>query len=286
MSKLAAALCGVVKQYPDFTLGPVNLEIPAGSIVGLVGENGAGKTTLLKMLCGVNRPDGGTIALLSDSPQDVNARTELGVVFEDAYFYENLTGRQVGRALAGVVGSRWDAAAFDSYLHRFSLPCDKRMKELSRGMRMKLSLAGALAHHPALLVLDEATSGLDPVVRGELLDLFLDFIQDENHSILMSSHITADLEQAADSIAYLHRGRLLFHENKDDLMQEYSILRCGEADLHHLAGNCVIHTRRTAFGCESLVKGRAAVAAALPGAVLDPAKIDDIMRFYSGRDAQ
>ena len=286
MSKLAAALCGVVKQYPDFTLGPVNLEIPAGSIVGLVGENGAGKTTLLKMLCGVNRPDGGTIALLSDSPQDVNARTELGVVFEDAYFYENLTGRQVGRALAGVFGSRWDAAAFDSYLHRFSLPRDKRMKELSRGMRMKLSLAGALAHHPALLVLDEATSGLDPVVRGELLDLFLDFIQDENHSILMSSHITADLEQAADSIAYLHHGKLLFHENKDDLMQEYGILRCGEADLQRLAENCVIHTRRTAFGCESLVKGRAAVAAALPGAVLDLAKIDDIMRFYSGRDTQ
>ena len=286
MSKLAAALCGVVKQYPDFTLGPVNLEIPAGRIVGLVGENGAGKTTLLKMLCGVNRPDGGTIALLSDSPQDVNARTELGVVFEDAYFYENLTGRQVGRALAGVFGSRWDAAAFDSYLHRFSLPRDKRMKELSRGMRMKLSLAGALAHHPALLVLDEATSGLDPVVRGELLDLFLDFIQDENHSILMSSHITADLEQAADSIAYLHHGKLLFHENKDDLMQEYGILRCGEADLQRLAESCVIHTRRTAFGCESLVKGRAAVAAALPGAVLDPAKIDDIMRFYSGRDTQ
>ena len=160
------------------------------------------------------------------------------------------------------------------------------MKELSRGMRMKLSLAGALAHHPALLVLDEATSGLDPVVRGELLDLFLDFIQDENHSILMSSHITADLEQAADSIAYLHHGKLLFHENKDDLMQEYGILRCGEADLQRLAENCVIHTRRTAFGCESLVKGRAAVAAALPGAVLDPAKIDDIMRFYSGRDTQ
>ena len=208
------------------------------------------------------------------------------MVFEDAYFYENLTGRQVGRALAGVFGSRWDAAAFDSYLHRFSLPGDKRMKELSRGMRMKLSLAGALAHHPTLLVLDEATSGLDPVVRGELMDLFLDFIQDENHSILMSSHITADLEQAADSIAYLHRGRLLFHENKDDLMQEYGILRCGEADLHRLAGSCVIHTRRTEFGCESLVKGRANLAAALPGAVMDPAKIDDIMRFYSGRDAQ
>lgn len=286
MSTLAAALCGVVKQYPDFTLGPVELEIPAGSIVGLVGENGAGKTTLLKMLCGVNRPDKGSIALLGGTPQDTAARAELGVVFEDAYFYENLTGRQVGRALAGIFGPRWDDAAFDSYLHRFSLPGDKRMKEFSRGMRMKLSLAGALAHHPRLLVLDEATAGLDPVVRGELLDLFLDFIQDENHSILMSSHITADLEQAADSIAYLHRGLLLFHENKDDLMQEYGILRCSEPDLNRLPAGCVVHTRHTGFGCESLVKGRATVAAALPGAVLDPAKIDDIMRFYSGRDTQ
>ena len=286
MSTLAAALSGVVKQYPDFTLGPVELEIPAGSIVGLVGENGAGKTTLLKMLCGVNRPDKGRIALLDGTPQDTAARAEMGVVFEDAYFYENLTGRQVGRALAGIFGPRWDAAAFDSYLHRFSLPGDRRMKEFSRGMRMKLSLAGALAHHPRLLVLDEATSGLDPVVRGELLDLFLDFIQDENHSILMSSHITADLEQAADSIAYLHQGQLLFHENKDDLMQEYGILRCSEPDLGRLPEGSVIHTRRTGFGCESLVKGRAAVAAVLPAAVLDPAKIDDIMRFYSGRDAQ
>lgn len=286
MSKLAAALCGVEKRYPDFVLGPVNLEIPAGSIVGLVGENGAGKTTLLKLLCGVNRPDGGSIALLGGTPRDPQARAELGVVFEDAYFYENLTGRQVGRALAGIFGARWDAAAFDGYLKHFALNPDKKMKELSRGMRMKLNLAGALAHHPALLVLDEATSGLDPVMRGELMDLFLDFIQDENHSILMSSHITADLEQVADTIAYLHHGQLLFHENKDELLQEYGLLRCAEADLARLDPGCVVFTRRTGFGCESLVKGRAAVAAALPGAVVDAAKIDDIMRFYSGRDAQ
>ena len=153
-------------------------------------------------------------------------------------------------------------------------------------MRLKLNLATALAHDPELLVLDEATAGLDPVVRSEMLDLFMEFIQDERHSILMSSHITSDLEQAADSIAYLHHGKLLFHENKDDLLQEYGLLRCGRAALDRLPAGAVIYTRQGAFGCESLVKGRAEVRRLLPDAVCDPAGIDDIMRFYSGRDAQ
>lgn len=153
-------------------------------------------------------------------------------------------------------------------------------------MRMKLSLATALAHAPELLVLDEPTSGLDPVVRGEILDLFLDFIQDETRSILMSSHITTDLEQVADSIAYLHKGRLLFQEDKDELLAEYGLLRCAQADLAKLPDGAAIHTERRAFGCETLVRGREAVRAALPGAVCDPAGIDDIMRFYSGRDTQ
>ena len=153
-------------------------------------------------------------------------------------------------------------------------------------MRMKLSLATALAHDPELLILDEAPAGLDPVVRGELLDLLLDFIQDENHSILISSHITGELEQVADSIAYLHQGRLLFQEDKDALLLEYGILRCGAGDLAALPGDCIVHTRRTDFGCETLVKGREKVLRLLPGAVCDPAGIDDIMRFTSGRDKQ
>ena len=137
-----------------------------------------------------------------------------------------------------------------------------------------------------LLVLDEATAGLDPVVRGELLDLFLEFIQDERHSIVMSSHITADLEQIADSIAYLHNGQLLFQENKDDLLQEYGVLHCGEDVLTSLPAGLVVFTRRGAYGCESLVRERRTVQELLPEAVCDAARLDDIMRFYSGRDAQ
>lgn len=286
MAANAAALRGITKQYKSFTLGPVDLTVPAGSIVGLIGENGAGKTTLLKLLCGVNRADIGTVELLGGSPADPTARAKIGVVFEDAFFYEGFTAAQVSRSMAGVYGARWNAEAFAGYLRRFGLDTGKKIKEYSRGMRLKLSLAAALAHGPELLVLDEATAGLDPVVRGELMYLFLEFIQDERHSILMSSHITADLEQVADSIAYLHNGQLLFHENKDELLQSYGVLHCGEGALTSLPADLVIFTKRGAFGCESLVKDRAAALEFLPDAVCDAAGLDDIMRFYSGRDAQ
>lgn len=286
MPNEAAALRGVQKQYKDFVLGPLDLTVPAGTIVGLVGENGAGKTTTLKIACGVNRPDAGDVSLLGSTPADKSARARLGVVFEDAYFFGGLTAGRIGRSMAGIFRDRWDAGLFATLLQRFGLDPRKKVSAYSRGMRMKLSLATALAHHPDLLVLDEATAGLDPVVRSEMLDLFLEFIQDEQHSILMSSHITSDLEQIADSIAYLHHGQLLFHENKDALLQEYGLLRCGKAELETLPADCVVFTRQNAFGCESLVKDRATVQQLLPGAVCDPAGIDDIMRFYSGRDTQ
>ena len=281
-----AALRGITKQYKDFILGPVDMTVPAGSIVGLIGENGAGKTTLLKILCGVNRADDGTVDLLGGSPADAATRAKIGVVFEDAFFYGSFTAAQVARSLAGMYGARWNADSFSAYLRRFGLDAGKKLKEYSRGMRLKLSLAAALAHDPELLVLDEATAGLDPVVRGELLDLFLEFIQDERHSIVMSSHITADLEQIADSIAYLHNGQLLFQENKDDLLQEYGVLHCGEDVLTSLPAGLVVFTRRGAYGCESLVRERRTVQELLPEAVCDAARLDDIMRFYSGRDAQ
>lgn len=286
MTNEAAVLRGVQKRYKDFTLGPVDLTVPAGTIVGLVGENGAGKTTTLKLLCGVNPADAGEITLLGSQPSDPAARARLGVVFEDAYFYGGLNAEQIGKSMSGIFAAAWDAPAYTDLLQRFGLDAHKKVSEYSRGMRMKLSLATALAHKPDLLVLDEATAGLDPVVRSEMLDLFLEFIQDEGHSILMSSHITSDLEQVADSIAYLHHGKLLFHEDKDALLQEYGLLRCSRAQLEKLPAGTAVHTRESAFGCESLVKGRAEVQHLLPEAICDPASIDDIMRFYSGRDAQ
>lgn len=286
MMKEAVVLHGVQKHYRDFKLGPLDLTVPTGTIVGLVGENGAGKTTTLRLLCGVSRPDAGQVTLLGGRPTDPALRRRIGVMFEDAYFYGTLTARQIGKSMAGIFGEQWDAARFDGMLDRFGLDPKKKVQAYSRGMRMKLSLATALAHDPELLVLDEATAGLDPVVRGEMLDLFLEYIQDERHSILMSSHISSDLEQVADSIAYLHRGQLLFQEDKDTLLQEYGLLRCARQDLETLPPDCVVFVREGAFGCEALVKQRETVRRLLPGAVCDPAGIDDIMRYYNGRDAQ
>lgn len=284
MTTIAAALRGAEKHYTRFTLGPLDLTVPKGSIVGLVGENGAGKTTTIKLLTGGLRPDAGQAELLGSSPADPAARARVGVVFEDATFFMGMTPAQIGHSLAGVFGPAWQPETYAALLDRFGLDPKQKMKEFSRGMRMKLNLAAALAHAPELLVLDEPTAGLDPVMRGELLDLFWDYIQDENHSILLSSHITTDLEQAADSIAYIHKGKLLFQEDKDLLLQEYGVLRCSEADLRAVPAGAVVFTRRGPLGCESLVKGREAVRAALPSAVCDPARIDDIMRFYAGRD--
>ena len=254
--------------------------------LGIIGGNGAGKTTLLKILCGVNRAEDGTVALQGGSPADAATRAKIGVVFEDAFFYGSFTAAQVARSLAGMYGARWKADSLSAYLRRIGLDAGKKLKEYSRGMRLKLSLAAALAHDPELLVLDEATAGLDPVVRGELLDLFLEFIQDERHCSVMSSYISADLEQIADAIAYLHNGQLLFQENKDDLLQEYGVLHCGEDVLTSLPAGLVVFTRRGAYGCESLVRERRTVQELLPEAVCDAARLDDIMRFYSGRDAQ
>lgn len=280
----AAALRGIEKHYKEFTLGPIDLEIPRGSIVGLIGENGAGKTTLLKILSGVNPASAGRTELLGSTADDPAARAKIGVVFDDAYFYESLRATEVNNTMRLIYRQQWDDALFADYLRRFQIDEKKQIKEYSRGMRMKLSIATALSHKPELLLLDEATAGLDPVVRGSILDLFMEFIQNENHSILMSSHITSDLDQIADSIAYLHRGKLLFHENKDALHEKYGILRCPASSLATLPGEWVVHTIRNNFSCESLVCNRAGVAARLPEAVCDPAEIDDIMRFISGRD--
>ena len=198
---------GLCKQYRNFSLDHVDLTVPAGTIVGLIGENGAGKTTTIKAALHVIRPDGGTIRLLGRDPSDPEAREGAAAVFEDSYFHGSLTPRQVGRAMAGICRT-WDEDLYRSRCRRFGLQERQPLKEFSRGMRMKLSLATALARHPKLLVLDEATSGLDPVVRGEMLDLFLEFIQDEGCGVLLSSHITTDLERIADQIAYLHGGKL------------------------------------------------------------------------------
>ncbi len=274
---------GLTKHYNNFTLRQVDLTVPAGAIVGLIGENGAGKTTTIKALLHVIRPDGGTVRLLGGDPRDAAVRSEVGAVFEDSYFYGGFNARQIDRIMAGI-HRRWDSGLFFDYCRRFELEEKKPVKDFSRGMRMKMSLATALSYRPRLLVLDEATSGLDPVVRGELLDLFLEFIQEEDHSILLSSHITADLARVADQIAYIHRGELLFQRDKDELLADTAILRCSERDIDRLPRELVTARRKGPMGSAALVRHPEEVRRLLPNAVLDRADIDEMMQFISGRE--
>lgn len=281
------AICirGLCKHYEDFSLENLNLTVPTGTIVGFVGENGAGKTTTLKAIFGAIRTDRGSIEVLGCTDPDRLDKSQIGVVMEDSFFYETLTPRQVNSIMKSLQPG-WDSAEFARLLHDYQLPEKKLIKDMSKGMRMKFRLATALAHKPKLLILDEATSGLDPVVRGEVLDYLRDYIQDENHSVLMSSHITSDLEKVADSIAYLHKGRLLFQMERDELLEKYGVLRCSPEQLEVLDNRLKVATRETGFTCETLVNDAAAARRALPDAVIDRASIEDIMQFYTGRDAQ
>ena len=281
------AICirGLCKHYEDFSLENLDLTVPTGTIVGFVGENGAGKTTTLKAIFGAIRTDGGSIEVLGCTDPDRLDKSQIGVVMEDSFFYETLTPRQVNSIMKSLQPG-WDIAEFARLLHNSQLPEKKLIKDMSKGMRMKFRLATALAHKPKLLILDEATSGLDPVVRGEVLDYLRDYIQDENHSVLMSSHITSDLEKVADSIAYLHKGRLLFQMERDELLEKYGVLRCSPEQLEVLDNRLKVATRKTGFTCETLVNDAVAARRALPDAVIDRASIEDIMQFYTGRDAQ
>ncbi|WP_418972917.1 ABC transporter ATP-binding protein [Allofournierella sp.] len=276
---------GLCKNYKDFSLQNVTLNVPIGSIVGFVGENGAGKTTTLKAILGAIRIDGGAVEVLGGSAQDKAVRAQIGIVFEDAFFYETMTPLQVGKSLAGMQPA-FDRQHYAELLARFDLPDKKVIKDMSRGMRMKLRLAAALAHRPRLLLLDEATSGLDPVMRGEILDMLRDYIQDEAHSVLISSHITSDLEKIADSIVYIQRGKVLFQMDKDRLLEEYGVVRCSADELSRLPAGLVVAKRKGAFAMEALVKDRAEANLWLRGAVVDKASVEDIMQFYAGRETK
>ncbi|WP_294552355.1 ABC transporter ATP-binding protein [uncultured Pseudoflavonifractor sp.] len=271
---------GLCKDYGDFQLRDVDLTLPGGSILGLIGENGAGKSTTIKAILGLIRRNGGSIRIfgreiLGDDP---SYKEDIGVVLDEASFHDPLKVPQVGRVLSGVYRD-WDSARFHAAVQRFRRPRDQESKQLSRGMKQKLSIATALSHHPRLLILDEATSGLDPVVRDELLDEFLAFIQDEDHAVLISSHITSDLEKAADYVTYLHRGRVALQGAKDELLETYGRLVCSRADLQKIDPALLLGTRVNQFGCEALVKDRRAFQRRCPGLTVDPVSLEEIMVF-------
>ena len=273
---------GLCKSYGDFALKDIDLTLPGGSILGLIGENGAGKTTTIKCILNLIRRDAGEIALLGHDniKEEQLAKQDIGMVLDECFFHDTLRPRDVGKILAPAY-QNWDQGLFRDYLDKFGLPEKKLIKEFSRGMKMKLSLSAALAHRPKLLLLDEATAGLDPVVRDEILDEFLGFIQDEDHAILMSSHITSDLEKVADYIAYIHRGQVVLSDAKDAILDSYGRVGCTAAQLEAIAPADVLRVRKGSFGCEALVQDRAAFARKYPMLLVERTTLEDIMLFVA-----
>lgn len=280
--KNALEIRGLTRKYEGFALDSVNLTLPRGCVMGLIGENGAGKTTLIKTVLDLVRPDSGEIEVLGGRPDDAAVRERIGVVLEDGGFLSTMNAAQVD-TLLGRAYRAWDGAQFAACLDRFGIDRRKAIKDYSRGMKMKLSIAAALSHGAELLILDEATSGLDPVVRDEVLDLLYDFMQDESHAVLLSSHITSDLDKIADEITFIHKGEVLLSEPRDELLDTCGILRCTADQLNALDPSAVRAKRVGTFGCEALVR-RDGVP---ENWSVEPVNIEQIMLFLTrGEDAR
>jgi len=268
----------VTKHYDDFTLDNLNLTIPSGCIVGFIGENGAGKTTTMKLIFDLVKADQGEINVFgkSNKTDSKEIKEHIGVVLEEAGYPETMNIKEIESVLSRVYKT-WNTKKFSELCTKLSLPAKKPVKDFSRGMKMKLSLSVALSHDSKLLVLDEATSGLDPIVRDELLDIFLEFIQEEDHTIFISSHILSDLEKICDYIAFIHKGKLLFFEEKDALLQKFGVLKTSRSEITTLAPSCIIGTRESSFGVEALVN----LTKYNGDKQLDKATIEDIMLYHT-----
>lgn len=275
----AISIQNLQKTYDSsFQLGPVSLSIPGGIIAGLIGENGAGKTTLIKSLLGIIRPNSGQISLFGrDMNRDeAQCKEDIGLVLDNMFFPELLTPRDIASSLRSIY-KNWDDALFRQYLKDFSLPDNKPIKTFSKGMRKKLEISTALAHHPKLLILDEPTSGLDPVVRSEVMNIFLQFICDEEHSILFSTHITSDLEHCADQILFMDGGQLVLNKSRDDILDGYGILKCDEQQFALIDREDMLSYRKNKYNIEVLVSDRTAMARKYPDCVMDAITLEDLM---------
>ncbi len=251
----AIEIKGLCKSYKDFRIDGLNLTLPGGCVVGLVGENGAGKSTTIKLILNLIKKDAGTINVLGrDNVKELKQVSDsIGVVFDECCFPQELNAIQLGKILRNLY-SKWDDEKYFELLQRFDLPLKKKIKSFSRGMKMKISIAAAMSHNASLLILDEATSGLDPVVRDEIVDMLMDFTKEEDHSILISSHIVSDLEKLCDYIAFMHKGRLMLFEEKDRLSSEYGLVFCSDEQFGTLPVGSVLGMRRTEYGTEAVMR--------------------------------
>ena len=272
----ALEIRNLTKSYPGFTLDNLNLTLPSGCIMGLIGENGAGKSTTIKLILDMIHKDSGSIIILGKDNTDSIELTkeDIGVVMDEVGIPECLTVKQVGNVMKNTFRN-WDDAEYARLAQKLALPDKKQFKEFSRGMKMKLGIAIALSHKAKLLILDEATSGLDPVVRDEVVEMFSDFTRDENHSILISSHIVSDLEKLCDYVAFLHKGKLLLCEEKDQLLAEYGLIHCTAEEIQNLPAEAIKYKKENPYGIEAMVL-RSAVPANFN---VSPISIEELFVF-------
>ena len=271
----------VVKDYGDFKLDHISFTVPEGSVCGFIGQNGAGKTTTIKLILDIIKRDGGEIKVFGENI-DVNSaalRENIGVVFDEMGFHDFMTAKDLNIMMKNIY-KNWDEKLFFEYLKKFSLPSKKKCGDFSRGMRMKLQIAVALSHHAKLLVMDEPTSGLDPIVRNEMINIFRDFVVEEDHTILLSSHITGDLEKIADEVVFIDGGKIVLAGNKDEILEKHAILKCKKDEVALISKSLIVGMEQSSFGAEILVNDRNAAGKLYPEMVLESAALEEIMIYY------
>ena len=279
----------LVKKYDGFTLGELDLKLSKGSIMGFVGQNGAGKSTTIKSILNIVRRDSGDIKIfgMDNVENEKQIKEDIAVVFDTFPFHDTLNAATLDKILKRVY-RKWNSSTYFKYLEQFNLPLKKKFGQFSKGMKMKLQIAVSLSHDARLLIMDEATSGLDPVVRSEMLDVFMEYMQNEENSILMSSHITSDLERIADSIAFIHNGKIIMSGYKDDILEKHGIIKCSKDMLSCIAEDDIVSARISDFDVSVMIRDREKCTQKYSGALIENVTLDDIMLFYvksqSGRE--
>ena len=269
------------KKYDDFELKDINIELPKGMIMGFIGENGAGKTTTIKAILNIINRDSGQIKIfgLDNKENERKIKEDIGVVLDDSFLSEYLNPSDINKIMKNIY-KNWDEKLYFKYIEEFKLPKEKISKEYSSGMKMKLKIAVALAHHPKLLILDEPTSGLDPIARNEILDIFQEFIQDENKGIFVSSHITSDLEHIADFITFINNGEIVFTKTRDELIENYGIVKCSEEQFKKINKKDYIRYKKNRYEYDVLIENKYEFKKSYDISVIDKPTIEDIMLIY------
>ena len=275
----ALEIKGLSKEYKDFRLDNVSFEVPSGSIVGLIGENGSGKTTIIKLILNMIKKNGGEITVLGKNKDISDIKNEIGVVMDEPGFPAFLNAKEINRIMKNIF-SNWSEDTFFGYLKKLKVPDNKEYKDMSKGTKMKTGIAVALSHNPRLLILDEATNGLDPVVRSEVNEIFTEFTRDESHSILISSHIVSDLDRICDYIVFIHNGRLMLFEEKDRLLEKYCIVHCTREQLSSIERSKIIGRKENKYDISVLMEKSQVKS----GFSTSPVDIEELFVFMAKED--